>query len=59
MIMTDGETAGAKVKNKKLNYLHHSPNIIQVIKIYKNDIGRACRTYWKGGGVYMVLVGET
>jgi len=57
--MTDGETAGAKVKNKKLNYLHHSPNIIQVIKIYKNDIGRACRTYWKGGGVYMVLVGET
>ena len=34
-----------KLHNEEVNNLNSSPNIIQVSKIKKSEIGRACRTY--------------
>ena len=34
-----------KLHNEELNDLYSSPNIIQVIKLKKNEMGGACGTY--------------
>ena len=34
-----------KLHNEELNSLYSSPNIVQVIKVEKNEMGRACGTY--------------
>jgi len=45
-VMTDGETGEwTKLQNKELHYLHYSPNILQIIKIDKNEISRVCNAY--------------
>ena len=34
-----------RLRNEELNYLYCSPNIIRVIKIKKNELGRTFRSY--------------
>ena len=34
-----------KIHNEELNDLYCTPNIVRVIKINKNEMGEACRTY--------------
>ena len=42
----DGVTGDwRKLHNEELNDLYSSPNIVQVIKFEKNEMGRACGTY--------------
>jgi hypothetical protein len=48
-----------KLHNEELNDLHSSPNIIQGIKIEKNEMGEACSAYGESSGVYSVFEGET
>jgi hypothetical protein len=47
-----------KLHNEELNDLYSSSNIVRVIKIEKNEMGRACSAYGKRKGVYRVLLGK-
>jgi hypothetical protein len=47
-----------KLHNQELSDLYCSPDIIGVIQIKKNEIGRACSMYGEMGGVYRILVGR-
>ena len=45
-VMVGRETRGSrKLQNKELNYQYCSTIIVQLIKIDKNNIGRACGAY--------------
>jgi len=39
---------GPKIRNEELNVLYCSSNIVRVIKIENNELGRACSTYGEG-----------
>jgi hypothetical protein len=47
-----GEVTGEwrRLHNAELSDLYSSPNIVRVIKIEKNEMGRACGTYGGGEG---------
>ena len=47
-----------KQHNEELNDLYCSPNIVRVIKIEKNEMGRACSTCGDSTRVYRILVGK-
>ena len=47
-----------KLHNEELNDLYCSPNIVRVIKIEKNEMGKECSTYGERRGVCGGLVGK-
>jgi hypothetical protein len=47
-----------KLHNEELNDLYSSPDIIRMIQIRKNEMGRVCSMYGERGGAYRILVGR-